>query len=500
MNNTVTVDSINGDDNIDNISFDDAENQTIDLTEVIHYDKQNKVKTMVSGVEHYIKTGIVTQALADFYNVPMPSNKADPTGGTYNSRFGGEGFFTTVMDGLEKGIVAVIRFIKKIVLWCVDKVKFIFGFGPSDRQAEVIATELPKLKEELAGYLTALGFPGHLMDINYYLEDLPTNQRRIPQLKFLTSKLVNEKEALTELTEVIPLADKVLHSIGRSSRAATTAKQRVSKHIQTILRNNSRVNYLDSDLAGLQTDMLEVIKAFNIPEIVSALKEMLAKSAGIKVTEETLQNNFVTINEQLTASIKTAQVLADSAFVDKINQLIGFSATRDMKTGEQNQIRGFLKELYDLTDASELTKVRAITEATGNNDYLVTYQQMAAVVNQFTNFANMTLTIVKNTRNTLKDLTGWYDDALRFMFAGLANDVKVIKELMLKAKATNPNFNVPLSATGLPTKMVFMQEADAQTVMEKISTTTHQLIEVNVLGAQDALNKIGSRLGFGKLA
>lgn len=52
MNNTVTVDSINGDDNIDNISFDDAENQTIDLTEVIHYDKQNKVKSMVAGVEH----------------------------------------------------------------------------------------------------------------------------------------------------------------------------------------------------------------------------------------------------------------------------------------------------------------------------------------------------------------------------------------------------------------------------------------------------------------
>lgn len=51
MNNTVTVDSINGDDNIDNISFDDAENQTIDLTEVIHYDKQNKVKSMVAGVE-----------------------------------------------------------------------------------------------------------------------------------------------------------------------------------------------------------------------------------------------------------------------------------------------------------------------------------------------------------------------------------------------------------------------------------------------------------------
>lgn len=499
MSESVDINSVGQIDNIDTLTFDDADKQTVDLTEVIRYDNQAKVHNMVSGIEQYLKDGVITKSLAEFYNVKLPSGSADPSGGVYNSRFGGEGFLTTILDGLEKGIVAVIRFIKKIVLWCVDKVKFIFGFGPSDRQAEVIATELPKLKEELGSYLTALGFPSHLMDLNTYLDSLPADQRRIPQLKFLTSKLLSDQEALSNITDVIPLADNVLKIIGKNSKAAATNKRKFQDQLKRIA-NSSRDDYLDSNLKGLETSIFEVINSFSMQDITTALKEMLNKSAGIKVDDDQLQNNFIRINEQLTTSVRTAQVIADSPFVDKINQLVAYSATKDLEVGNAQDLKASLEDLYGISDATELNKIVIISRAADNNDLLLKYQQMTNIVSAYTNFANMTLTVVKNARNTLKDITGWYSDALKFMYAGLSNDIKGIQDVLAKAKASNPNFNVDLTANGLPYKFVMMQDADAQTIIEKISAMSHELIELNVVGAKTSLNKIGSRLGFGKIA
>lgn len=513
MNSEITLDDIKGSgDSASSIRFDDDDNQAIDLTEIIKYDKQKKVSNMVDGMEQYLKGNGLTKEVASYLGLPLKQSQMDPTGGMYNNRFGGEGFFTTVMDGLKNSIIYVINFIKKIVLWCVDKVKTVFGFGNSERQAEVLATELPKLKEEMSKYLLALGFPAHVLDIDRFIGSMPAERKRLDQLKVITYKLKDKETIISDIKEMIPLSNEVIVSIGIGVKNAARAKQSFNKTLSFVKKDIEHGYYQSNNLEQLKIDMLEVIKACNFDKQVVKIQEMIQKLAGIETNEEEIKKNFSVINEKLSKEVTDVTIQFDRLTVKSVEQLIGFTTIQKMERGNSRQdFAGDLKLLGSLADVGDLQVITAITQETGNNAFIVNYNEMISCFNAYANFSKASLITAKDSRRLFEELTDWYGRTNSFMFDMIADDLKKVRAHLFEATTRWDNenkvlrqrglpekgpFPVGLTPGGLPSNLVMLDATEAQTAMEKMGQMSKELIEIEELGIQKVIKRFKKETGF----
>lgn len=508
MNNTITVESLGKQDPVDNMTFDNVDEAAIDMTEIINYDKQTKVTSMVTGVENFLTRGQLDPTTALYLGVVSKPGKMDPTGGMYNSRFGGEGFFSTALKALENGILAVIRFVKKIVLWVVDKVKQLFGFSPSERQAAVLAEKIPELKNEIGAYFVALGFPVNLINLDKYLADMPKDKRRNAQLSFVSSKLVSEEEYMNKFAEIPPLAQQTMRLLGEGARRARDGKKRF------LFKLNKLISQIKSNPGSISTEgeeliesMMEIVRALNYREVIPSLSKLNEIVTG-QIIEDDPSNDFsqrsIEINRVISNCITKAQKEADSDIIKKVEQILAkVSADSFDKINGSNQ-QFDLQELYNLTDVDELTKVSSLSAATGDPRYLEFYRMVTSAASIYSNFAKATVEVLRTFSNTFMDISNWYKNATKFMLAAVAEDVKTICELMLKKQQEHQrrgvNFPVEIHANGMPKNLTSMSEADAQTAMEKMAYMSSEAINMNLLNVKDSLNNFAKNAGFGKIA
>lgn len=507
MNNTIDVSSLGAQDPVDNVSFDKAEEAAIDMTEIIDYDKQTKVTKMVSGVENFLNTGAMDSTTALYLGVKVAGTKMDPTGGQYNSRFGGEGFFATALKTLENGILAIIRFVKKIVLWIVEKVKQVFGFSPSDRQAAAIAEKLPAMKSELAGYLTVLGFPSNLCSVEKYLEDMPTDKRRNAQLRYLSSKLVKDEDYFNQFTDIPAHAQQVMKLLGEGVRRARMAKKTFTNKLDKLVRDNKGPgSVITTEGEELIESMLSIARALNYREVIPSLSKITQIFAN-KTIEDHPDDKFnelsIELNRIISACITRAEKEADANIVKKVEQVIAKISAESYDKLEIEQNFN-MKELYDLTDADELAKVSKLSQLTNDPRYLDFYRMVTTAASTYSNFAKITVEIMRNVSNTYSDISNWYRNAVKFMLAAVADDVKTICELMLKQQQEYMRRKEPMPIeihpNGMPKNLTSMSEADAQTVMEKMAHMSSETINLNLLNVKNSINNFAKEAGLGKIA
>lgn len=504
MNNTVTVEGLGKSDPIDTIRFDEVDEASIDMTEIIDYDKQLKVHKIVSGVESFVSTGKLDATTALYMGVATRPTKMDPLGSAYNARFGGEGFFQTTMKALENGILAVIRFIKKIALWVVDKIQILFGLKPSDRQAAAVKEKMPEIKQQIGAYLLAMGFPAHLVDLEKFLEDMPDG-RYNKSLKFMSTKLVSKEHYLENFTQIPGLIQGVCAAIAKGTKKAKLAKKRFSENLQFIVRKSKEPGF-DFDYQGgvLREDMMEVIRALNYSEITPGLSKLLGVVMQQTYSEDDFAKRSIEIAQQITASITTAQQAADVPFLKKVDQILAKTTIENFEhlAGQKKDMHETMRELFNFTSADELSQITMLSNLTGDGRYLGFYQQMAGAVNVYTNFSKVTVEILRLAGTTFSDLGNWYAKANAFMLAAVANDVQTVGKMMLEAQQRAMRegrpFTVDMYPNGVP-KLVAVTEAEAQTVMEKAADISDLVIENNLLNIRTAVNNFGKDAGLGKL-
>lgn len=507
MNNTISVSSLGAQDPVDSVAFDDAEDAAIDMTEIIDYDKQTKVTKMVSGVESYLNKGTMDSTTALYLGVKTSGNKLDPTGGLYNSRFGGEGFFATALKALENGILAIIRFIKKIVLWVVDKIKQVFGFSPSDRQAAVIAEKLPAMKAELASYLTALGFPSNFCSVERYLDDMPKDKRRNAQLQYLSSKLVKDEDYFAQFTDVPAHAQQVMKILGDGVRRAREAKKTFTRRLETLVKNSRGGDtIITTEGDELIESMLQIARALNYREAIPSLSKMTQIFANKTITDlpDDKFNQFsIELNEVIAGCITKAELEAETPIVKKVEQVLAKLAAESYD--KLNVEQSFnMKDLYDLTDADELTKVSILSQITNDPRYLDFYRMVTNAASTFSNFAKVTIEIMRNVSNTYSDISTWYKNTVKFMLAVVAHDIKTVCDFMLQQQQVymrkGEPFPVDIHPNGIPKNLTSMSEADAQGVMEKMAHMSSETINMNLLNVKTSLNNFAKEVGLGKIA
>lgn len=504
MNSTI-VQSIKSAEPIDTVTFDEEQQPTIDLTEIIDYDKQRKVKTMVSGIESFLVTGKLDNITAMYAGVRTAG--MDPTGGSYNSRFGGESFIGTIMDSLEKGITAIIRFIKKILMWCVNAVKQLFGYEKSDRQAAVIKEAMPKLKEEIIGYLTMLGFPVKLINLDNYLGSMAGNKRRSDTITFLVSKFKSEEDYINSLKELPPIIITAMREIGRSAKEAKRRKQRLSKTLDRVAKH---ANYLsgpsDPDIEQLKSETINVIQALNYSAIIPSLEKLHTAILGTDLKrEDDFAKMSINMAEGVSACLKQAKVNASSEFVAKVEQILSVSYAKELEAvdNEFKDIRSVAADLNDVAQLDDLEKIKLVCTGAGTQLPMTFFSEMTNAVNAYTNFAKVSLDVLRLANNSYNDLSKWYSDSVKFMCAMLVSDVETVSKMVLAKQAEHAAakkpFPIEANAVGIPKNLVLMSEADAQTAMEKMATLNQTVIQTNILGIKDALNNFGKESGLGKL-
>lgn len=515
MNNTIELDTLKGDDPIDTLTFDEASDSAVDLTEIIDYDKQEKVTKMVSGLENYISNGLL-----DLYTgsvLGLNTSKFEPGASHYNARFGGEGFISTAVEAVRVGIVAVIRFVKKIILWCFEKVKYIFGFGGSERQVAVMRAEYPKFKEEMVSYFAALGFPTDLMDVNKYMGSLEKFGHRKDHINIIKSKLIKDEDYLRQFNELYPLSQDIIKVFNSQIGKAKQAKAKLSSMIDETIRKSKSPHYdIKNNVELIRGQMMQVIQCFRYEDIVTSIQTLVEKSSGIKADNDKLTARVSDINRELMSVIQNAKYQMTPVFVEKIEQIMAFSGADGLQSmnDSANTFKDTLGYLYTLLDAEEVRKLEGICTFTKDQTLMMVYQNMTVIVNNFTNYAKIALEILKRTTDAFNSMTAWYSDTVKFFIKAAADDVNAIIECFNKAKQrhdkenqirisrgqTPEPFPVEMAANGLPKNLVMMSDLDARTAMEKMSVINSELVNANVIGIKDSLNNFGRASGWGKLA
>lgn len=504
-NTTIENNSLGDTDPVHTIGFDTIEDSAIDMTEVINYDLQTKTAKMVSGIEHYVTTGNMDATTALYLGVKTNFNKLDPLSSSYNSRYGGEGFFSSALDMLEKGILTIIRFIKKILIWCVDKVKQFFGFAPSDRQAAIINDAMPAFKAEMASYFTALGFPVNLLSIDRYLDSLPADKRRIAQVTYLTTKVNDDQQYFENFGLIPPLIQKTLKTIGDCARKAKERKQRFSRSLDQLVNKakNKQVN-LNDDAENLIEQMSQVIQALDYKSIIPALNELsqFITEKAIKEDDDASQI-AIAISKEINEATETAKTFANAEFVKKIEQVLTKVTVDNLMNlkSQTKEIKDIFGELFDVVNEGELVKIRRLSEISNDKRYLGFYQQMTSNLNAFTSFTQSVIEILRKATKTFDDLSKWYKEVHHFMLAMVADDVQKVCGHMLKAQQehirTGQTFPVDITVTGIPKNLVLMSDADAQTALEKMSHISKEMVEVNLLGIKDSINNFSKQANLG---
>jgi len=504
MNNTITQEGLGKSDPIDTLRFDEADTSTIDMTEIIDYDKQLKVHKVVDGVESFVSTGRLDAFTALYLNVKAAPGSMDPLGSSYNARFGGEGFFETTLKGLETAIVAVIRFVKKIVLWVVDKIKTVFGLKPSDRQAAAVREKMPEIKQQMGAYLLAMGFPAHLVDMEKFLEDVPEG-RFNKTLRFMSTKLVSKEHYLAKFTEIPVMIQGVCAVINKGVKNAKLAKKRFQDKLDYIVRQSKQPGFnFEYEGGALREAMLEVIRSLNYREAIPELSKLLNVVLGQTLTEDDFAKRSVEVAQKITASITTATQAADIEFVRKIEQILAKTTVENFEQlgVQQRDLSDTMKDLYQFTGVDELQQINELSRRSNDGRYMAFYQQMVGAVNVYTNFSKVTVEILRLAGTTFSDLGSWYSKANAFMLAAVANDVETVGKMMLeaqqKAEREGRPFTVDMYPNGIP-KLVAVPEAEAQTVLEKAADISSLIIENNLLNIRTAVNNFGKDVGLGKL-
>ena len=429
MNKEITVDEIESGNKAD---LKKEEGQAIDLTEIINFDKQNKVMEMTSGMEDYLTGKGLRPTVMKYLKIKMESSKFDPTCSVYNSRFGGEGFFSTVMDGIKTGIVYIINLIKKIVMWCIDKVKQLFGFGNSERQAAVLAEKLPALRDEMRNYLIGLGFPEHIMDLDRFMGTMPAERHRIDQFKCLTYKLKDKSKIFVDIKELLPITNDVISNITNGIKKAARAKTSFDKVLQK-MRADIRKGYVQNNYGNeLRIAMLEVVKASNFDDQISKIKEMIEKVSGISLEDEDVKTKFTEINERLVKEIVNTTIVMDKTTIQTAEQFIGFFNLRKLDPKTQVDIQLSVKELNAIADLGDLEVISKIAEITGDQEFMIVYQNMMKHLNGYANFTKMSLMAAKDARRIFDELTDWYGKSFVFMINMINNDLDAIKLQLTK--------------------------------------------------------------------
>ena len=482
--------------------------QRIDLTEFYKETQQDDATIMVTGAES-LRLGKFSKQVAAHFKL-TGYESYDPFPSERNARAGQEGFFTTIKETFKTFVENIIKYIRMAVDWVVDTVKSIFGFRKSARINKAINDELGNVKQEFVKTLNGLGFPGEEYNLENFLMELPPDQDRIAQMMLLKSKFDTDQGAIDGLHDALPLLEQAMAKLAQATEKTTRAKAQMA----SIIDKEYRHTRVRSTNPALQTTTLEspeinrIVKgmmdvtlsldAEGLAGMVSKLYETLYK---IKFSNDELQKGFSGCRKQIQDSLVTERAKLNKHNIPVTLQSIQKLNLRyiDMTSNTVDISKINFKVLGTAIDKGEADKIKEIADQYKCPDLLTMYQQMAFDVRNFTQFCTSVSQSLLVVDRQVTNLVDWYNRANAYYYHGLLLDVEKLAELNMEARHKGHTGNGDVDGYPYDRDVVFIKDADAKTVGERMAATNKIIIENDLAGVKTALNNFSKQTGWSKM-
>ena len=482
--------------------------QRIDLTEFYQETQQDDATMMVTGGES-LRLGKFSKQVAGYFKLAGYEHY-DPFPSERNARAGQEGFFTAIKETFQAFVENIIKYIRMAVDWVVDTVKSIFGFRKSTRINKAINDELGNVKQEFTKTLNNLGFPGKDYNLENFLMELPPDQDRVAQMTLLKSKFDTDQGAIDGLHDALPLLQQAMAKLAEATGKADRAKAQLSIVIDKQYRH-SRVRAVNPALQTTVVDNPEInrlMKAMQevplcldvegLATMVSKLYETLYK---IKFSNDELQKGFSGCRKKIQDSLVTGRATLNKHDIPLTLQSIQRLNLRyiDMTSNTVDISKISFKGLGTAVNKTEAEKIKEIADQYGVPALLTLYQQMAFDVRNFTQFCTSVSQSLLLVDRQAANLVDWYNRANAYYYEGLLGDVEKLAELNMEARGKGHAGNGDVQGYPYDRDMVFIKDADAKTLGERIAATNKVIIEQDLAGTKTALNNFSKQIGWGKM-
>lgn len=472
------------------------DDQRIDLDEFFSTDEQTKVTSMVTGVEQFFATGRLSRQTAQLFNLANVS-QMDPIASAANARLGGEGFISSIIDGFKKIIETIIKYIKMAITWISSTVKTLLGFQKTERQVKEIEKRCGDMHNEFVSLMRGLGFPEEYMDIEKFIGELPNNLSHADQVILLKNRLMSNEEAIKALIEATPL-------LIEATEVVVDASSRITKASAAL---HDTIRKAHHELKGKRTDgegelnrigekCAEVNVAINYDKMVGTMTKLVNALNKTEFTEEELKNGFEKVRQTLNQT--TEAVVVNNATHDKTihRQLIAdlnkrFAALQE-SAPDLSKID--FQRFSDIVTRDDAEVIRELATQLNKPQSVAYYQETAQNVNRFTSYCHLLIDYLNKTRVQMNRLCQWYYRSQAMLDFYILGDLESIirANLDLQKQGLQPHAH----PNGVPISVGYIQEADVQTLQEKISFVAGKVVGDDALGFKKSYETFLKQMGW----
>ena len=479
--------------------------QRVDLTELYEETNQDHATTMVTGSEA-LNLGKMSRRFAQYLKVPGAAN-FDPFASQRNAIAGQEGFFGTVMDGFKEFIENIIKYIRMAFDWVYDTIRGILGFRKSSRINAAVNSSLGEMKQEFATTLTGLGLPSNEYNVENFLGDLPQNVNRAGQLQLLKSKFETDEEAMQGLMEAIPMIQKCIAKLTRASEKVTQSAKTLKR---VIGEEHKRFMYRMKDATGpiksvdspegnrVLKACMDVKTCLDISEISKDVQELYATLYKIEFNNDELTAGFANARKLIQDTLETATVQVGKQNVSSILTMIQALNRRYLELSDKEIDLGKIdfKALGNIVNRDDAAKIADMSRRMVPANLTAVYQEATVDLRNFGQFCFSVSQALMIVERQVENLTNWYNRAHQYYYHGLLNDLEGIAKVNLEARAAGANPEA--DARGIPTgKFVFIKDADAKTLGERIASGAKFSIDADLGGVRTTFNNFAKQTGWG---
>lgn len=481
--------------------------QRVDLVEFYAETKQDSATMMVTGTEA-LSLGKLSKRVGVYFKLPGAAGY-DPFPSERNARAGQEGFISTLRDGFKTFIENIIKYIRMAVDWVVDTVKGVFGFRKSKRVNKAINDSLGDLKKEFVTTLSGLGFPASEYNLENFIGNLPPNQDRLAQLTLLKSKFETDQQAIDGLCEALPLLQQSIAKLTAGNDKVTVSAKKLKgviaqEHTKTRVRAGNPDLQLSSAAESPEVNRivkacLEVRLGLDTAAIAEQLGKLYEALYKTSFSNDELLNGWNDVRKKIQDTVHTESVKLGKHNVSEILTSIQYLNLRYVEISDNElDLRGMnMKNVGTVIDKDDMTKVAQIATFYQYDAVLTVYQALAVDVRNFSQFCYSVSQSLMLVERQIANLVEWYNRAHAYYYHGLLEDIDSMAQINKDAAARG--HSPAMDANGWPTGMVFIKDADAQTLGEKASGNLKFVIDQDIAGVKTSFNNFAKQTGWGKL-
>lgn len=486
--------------------------QRVDLEEYYKETSQDEGTYMMQGFEQ-LSLRRLSKTLARQLGLSGVESY-DPFPSERNAVQGSEGLFSYIADKFKSMIEGIIKYIRMVIDWVVDTIKTFFGYRKSERITKAIDESLGDLHDQFADTMQGLGFPKSEYNLEKYLGELAPGENVKFQIILLKSKMEKDQDAITGLTEALPLlqqaSTKMIKVNSDVDRAVTRLKKVIKEEYESARVRKSRgetLNAFDSpEMVRVMTTINETRLALDTAGVTEIVQKLYSTLYKIEFTNEELIEGFDKVRNRLKTTLQSEKVKVIKQ--DAPGLLLGIELLKkrymelaDDKVNLDAVDWKALGKAIDKSDSDQIKMMSDFFTAPGvptDSKLLAEYQRLSIEVRTFSQFcfsiAQSMLTVQRQAIN----LIDWHNRTYAYYYSGLLGDIDTMMAVIKDAKAAGHS---PLhDSKGRPPPMLFIKEADAQTFMEKLSSNLNLVVESDVAGVKASFNNFAKQIGWSKKA